>query len=115
MKITIKAINTDGKAYAEVDTSTLNHPTMMIIRKLIWQVVSCYEDKVRIDTACYFGDTHMEIRHDGKKWTVTYLEDEFFCDTAIEFDTKGEVVEFIKDILTNLEQADKAEEEWGLW
>jgi hypothetical protein len=56
----------------------------------------------------------MEIRHD-KNWTVTYVEDEFFCDTAIEFDTKGELIQFIKDILTNLEQADKAEEEWEEW
>lgn len=114
MKITVKAIDTDGKAYAEIVTNTVKHPTMMAIKKFVWYVVDCYEDKVRIDTACHFGDTHMEIRH-GDKWTVTYVEDEFFCDTAIEFDTKGELIQFLKDILTNLEQADKAEEEWGLW
>jgi len=114
MKITVKLIWEDNQAWTkEFDKAT--HPTMMWIRTLLRQVA--YTDsveKMRIDTACYFGDTHMEIRY-GDKWTVTYVEDEFFCDEGIEFDTKGELIQFIKDILTNLEQADKAEEEWGLW
>lgn len=115
MKITINAIDNNGYTYNEtiVDEKT-RHFTMMWIRKYIWYVVDCYENKIRIDIACHFGDTHMEITH-GDKWTVTYVEDEFFCDEAIEFDTKGELVQFLEDILTNLEQADKAEEEWGLW
>ena len=71
-------------------------------------------DKLRIDINCAFGDTHIEITYTDK-WIMTYVEDEFFCDTAIEFDTKGEMLRFIKDILTNLKQADEAEREWGLW
>lgn len=114
MKITVKLIYDDNDVWTkEFDRAA--HSTMMWIRSMLRQVA--YEgsvEKMRIDTNCFFGDTHMEIRHD-EKWTITYVEDEFFCDTAIEFDTKGEVIEFIKDILTNLEEADKAEEEWSEW
>lgn len=112
MKITIKAIDTDGKAYAENITDTVKHPTMMSIRKFVWYVVECYEDKVRIDVECIFGDTHMEIAY-SDKWYLTYVEDEVFCDTAVEFDTKGELIQFIKDILNNLESTDRAEREWA--
>lgn len=114
MKITVKLIWENDQAWTkEFDRG--GHTTMMWVRTLLRQVAYTGSvEKMRIDTTCYFGDTHMEIRC-ADKWTITYVEDEFFCDTAIEFDTRGEVIEFIKDILTNLEQADKAEEECDLW
>ena len=115
MKITVKAIDTDGKAYAEIVTNTPKHPFMMMIRKFIWYVVDCYEDKVRIDVEWNCEDnaffTHMEITY-GEKWYLTYVENEFFCDTAVEFDTKGELIEFVRDILKNLDDTDRAMREW---
>lgn len=114
MKITIKAIDSNNEMYAEVIRNTLEHPTMMWIRRFIWEIVTCNEDKVRLDIEWTIGSTHMEITH-SDKWYLTYVEDEFFCDNAIEFDNKGEVERFIKDILENLEQTERAEEEWSEW
>ena len=114
MKLTITLIYDNGETMSRTMSST-EHPAIMWIKTYLRQVAYTGSvEKMRIDTACVFGDTHMEITYPDK-WTVTYVEDEFFCDEAIEFDTKGELIQFIKDILTNLEQADKAEEEWGLW
>lgn len=115
MKITIALIWDNGQAMTR-EMNSAAHPTMMWIRSYLRQVnYTGSVEKMRIDVNCIFGDTHMEITYTNK-WYLTYVEDEFFCDEAIEFDTKGELIEFIKDILTNLEQTDKAEEEeWGLW
>ena len=114
MKITVKLIWEDNQAWVkEFDRG--GHTTMMWIRTLLRQVA--YVDsveKMRIDTNCIFGDSHMEITY-SNKWYLTYVEDELFCDSVIEFDTKGELIEFIKDILTNLEEADEAEKEWKEW
>ena len=116
MKISIKALDSNNEMYAEVIKDTLEHPTMMWIRRFIWKVVSCNEDKVRLDidwTADQFTySTHMEITH-GEQWHLTYTEDEFFCDYTLEFDNKGELEKFIKDILKNLDDTDKAKEEWA--
>lgn len=114
MKITITLAYDNNDAWTkEFDSAA--HSTIMWIRSFLRQVAySGAVEKMRIDTKCFFGDTHMEITYNDK-WLLTYVEDEFFCDEAIDFDTKGELIQFIKDILTNLEQADKAEEEWDLW
>ena len=113
MKLTINAIDTNGYTYnAKAINDATHHPTMMLIKKYIWYVVDCYEDKIKIDVACCFGDTHIEIKH-GDKWTLIYVEDEFFCDEAIEFDTKGDLIQFLTDIITDLMETDKAEREWS--
>ena len=114
MKITMKAIDSNNEMYAEVIRDTLEHPTMMWIRRFIWEIVTCHEDKLRLDIEWTIGSTHMEITH-SDKWYLTYVEDEFFCDNAIEFDNKGEVERFIKDILKNLEQTERAERVWSEW
>lgn len=114
MKTTISIIYDNNEAIDRTIEGNI-HSTIMWIGCFARQVA--YTDsvkKLRVDTSCYFGDTHMEIRYD-EKWTITYIEDEFFCDTAIEFDTKGEMLKFIKDILINLKQADEAEKEWSEW
>ena len=112
MKITIKALDNNDKIYAEVIRDTLEHPTMMWIRRFIWETVTCNEDKVRLDIEWTIGSTHMEITH-SDKWYLTYVEDEFFCDSIIEFDSRGETQKFINDILKNLEQTEKAERAWA--
>ena len=114
MKISITLIWDNIPAMTKELNGTM-HPAMMWIRSYLRQIAYTNgADKMRIDTACVFGETHIEITHTDK-WTMTYVEDEFFCDEAIEFETRGELIQFIKDIFTNLEQADKAEEEWGSW
>lgn len=115
MKISIKALDSNYEMYAEVIRDTLEHPTMMWIRRFLWQA-ACYDHNIKIDvewTADQFThSTHMLINH-YDKWYLTYTEDEFFCDSTLEFDTKGEIEKFIKDILKNLEQTDKAKEAWA--
>jgi hypothetical protein len=112
MKTTIKALDNNNEMYSEVTTKKAIHLTMPWVRTYLRWIENRPEDKVRIDIKCSFGDTHMEITH-SDKWMLTYVEDEVFCDTALEFDTKGELHNFIKDILKSLEQTDKAERAWA--
>lgn len=107
MKTTISALK-NNEVYADTTTKKAIHLTMPWIRTYLRWIESCPEDKVRIDVEWTIGSTHMEITY-SDKWYLTYVEDEFFCDTALEFDTKGELHNFIKDILKNLEQTEKAE------
>lgn len=114
MKITVALIWNDTQAWTkEFDRAT--HPTMMWIRTLLRQVA--YEgsvEKMRIDVEWTISSTHMEITHNDK-WYLTYVEDELFCDSTIEFDNRNELIKFIKDILENLESTERAEEEWSEW
>lgn len=114
MKITVKLIYDNNDAWIK-EFDRAGHTTMMWIRTMSRQVA--YEgsvEKMRVDVEWTIGSTHMEITHNDK-WYLTYVEDEFFCDSAIEFDNRGELIKFIKDILENLEQTERAEEEWSEW
>ena len=112
MKTTIKAIDNNNEMYAEVTTKKAINLIMPWVRTYMSWITSRPEDKVRIDIECSFGSTHMEITN-GDKWYLTYVEDEVFCDTALEFDNRSELRRFVRDILKNLEQTDKAERAWA--
>lgn len=112
MKTTIKALNSNNEMYSEVTTKKAINLIMPWVRTYMGWITSRPEDKVRIDIECSFGNTHMEITN-SDKWYLTYVEDEVFCDTALEFDNRSELRRFVKDILKNLEQADKAEKAWA--
>ena len=111
MKTTIKALDNKNEMYAEVMTDKAVNLVMPWVRTYMSWITTRPEDKVRIDIECSFGNTHMEITNNDK-WYLTYVEDKFFCNTALEFDNRSELRRFIKDILKNLEQTDKAEREW---
>ena len=116
MKTTIKALDNNNEMYSEVTTKKAIHLTMPWIRTYMSWITSRPEDKVRIDIEWTVGSTHMEITN-SDKWYLTYVEDEFFCDTALEFDNRSELHRFVRDILKNLEQTEKAEralrKEWA--
>lgn len=112
MKTTIKALDNKNEMYAEVMTDKAVHLVMPWVRTYMGWITTRPEDKVRIDIECSFGNTHMEITN-SDKWYLTYVEDEFFCDTALEFDNRSELRRFVRDILKNLEQTDKAERAWA--
>lgn len=115
MEISIKVLDENNEMYGERICNTVAHPTMMWIRTFVRQAVIDPEKKIRLDIEWNADanaySTHMEITN-GDKWFLTYVEDEVFCDTTLEFDTRGELFDFIRDILKNIEEADSA---WKVW
>ena len=112
MKITLRLYEEDMLGMERIFNTAFAHPTMMWVRCFERQLRNTTEHgKVRIDIECVFGNTHWELTY-SDKWYLSYTEDEWFCDEALEFDTRNELFDFMHDILKNLEQTDKAEREW---